>query len=275
MTLRPYFQLMRFHKPIGILLLLWPTLWALWFARQGQPDWRIVSIFVLGVILMRAAGCIINDVADRHIDKHVARTADRPLTTGKISVRAAMSLFCLLMLAAFLLVLLLNKLTIQLAFAAAFFAIIYPFLKRITHLPQVGLGMAFAWSVPMAFAAETAHVPWSAWELFLAAMIWPVMYDTIYALTDRADDLKIGVKSTAILFGRYDYLAIGCLQILFILLMAHVGRLFHMRHVYFGGLCVAIGLFGYQHYLLRKRHYFKAFLNNQWVGMIIFLGILL
>jgi 4-hydroxybenzoate polyprenyltransferase len=269
--------LTRLHKPIGILLLLWPTLWALWLAKHGAPDWRIVSIFVVGVVLMRSAGCVINDIADRHVDKHVERTRDRPLTSGKLSLRAAWGVFFILLTAAFLLVLCLNRFALALSFIGAALAVIYPFMKRFTHLPQLGLGLAFAWGVPMAFAAETNAIPLPAWELFFAAALWPIIYDTMYAMVDRNDDVKIGIKSTAIFFGRYDRLVIGIMQIIFLLLLVDIGTRFDLTTYYFGSLFFAGLLFIYQQILLKscdRAAYFKAFLNNHWVGMVIFLGIL-
>lgn len=275
--LKQYFYLMRFHKPIGILLLLWPTLWALWLASNGKPNVYIVTIFVLGVVVMRAAGCIINDFADRHFDAHVERTRERPLATGKVSVKEALILFSILILCAFLLVLQLNYLTIGLAFGGAAITIIYPFLKRVTHLPQLGLGLAFAWGVPMAFAAQNNTISWQAWILFLAAAIWPVIYDTMYAMADKDDDLKIGIKSTAILFGRYNWLILGLLQLLFWLVLLLVGFLFNMQYAYFVALFAVASLFIYQQSLIIKQtreSSFKAFLNNHWVGFSVFTGII-
>ncbi len=276
--MKNYIRLARLHKPIGIFLLLWPTMWALWLAKPGVPDVSLIVIFVLGVIVMRSAGCVINDFADRHFDKHVARTKDRPLTSGKITTRSAGILFFILMLIAFGLVLFLNRFTILLAFAGALFASVYPFLKRVTHLPQVGMGVSFAWGVPMAFAAQNNVITSADWQVFLAVAVWAVMYDTLYAMTDRADDIKIGVKSTAILFGTFDRVIVGCLQIASILLFINIGYLFHLEKIYFVSVMGAALLFGYQQWLIRDRnpaHCFKAFLNNNWVGAIIFLGIIL
>ncbi len=273
-----YAYLMRLHKPIGILLLLWPTLWALWLAAHGQPDSKILFIFIAGVLLMRSAGCILNDFADRHIDVHVERTKMRPLATGKISARSALLLAASLMLIAFLLVLQCNILTILLAIAGAMFAVIYPLLKRITHLPQLGLGVAYNWGIPMAFAAITGSVPTSAWFLFLAAMFWPLIYDTQYAMVDRQDDLKIGVKSTAILFAAADKLVIGLLQITFVCMLMLAGILFTLPMIYYISLILVCILFFYQQWLIRMRDTnkcFNAFLNNNWVGLIIFAGILM
>lgn len=270
--LKYYVLLMRLHKPIGILLLLWPTLWALWLVGAS---WNIIAIFITGVVLMRSAGCIINDVVDKKWDGAVARTRERPLVTGKLSVREAFGLFAILLMLAFLLVLQLNTLTIALAFLGLIFAVIYPFLKRITHLPQVGLGIAFSWGIPMVFAAQLNTVPWDAWLLFAAAVLWPIIYDTFYAMTDKADDIKIGVKSTAIGWGNYDLFIIGFFQVAFLLLLIMVGLVFNLSHYYYMSLVLAGILFLYQQWLAKSRapeKCFKAFLNNNWVGFIIFMG---
>lgn len=276
--IKNYFLLLRLHKPIGILLLLWPTLWALWLAKLGKPDWFIVTVFVLGVVLMRSAGCVMNDIADRQIDKHVERTRERPLTAGKISLHSAWTVFFILLLAAFLLVVFcLNRYTLFLSFIGAGLAVVYPFMKRFTHLPQAGLGLAFAWGVPMAFAAENNAISLAGWELFFVAAIWPVIYDTMYAMVDMNDDVKIGVKSTAILFAHKTQLILGLLQIIFLLALVDVGRRFHLNAYYFVSLVLAGLLFMYQQVLLAKQNradYFKAFLNNNWVGMVVFIGIL-
>lgn len=275
---KQYIYLVRLNKPIGILLLLWPTLWALWLASSGKPDYRIVCIFVLGVILTRSAGCIINDFADRKWDAHVERTRERPLATGKIKPFAALVLFGLLCLLAFLLVLMLNPLTIMLAFVGVGLMIFYPFMKRFTHLPQLGLGLAYAWGVPMAFAAQTDAVPKGAWLVFVAAAVWPVIYDTMYAMVDRSDDLKVGIKSTAILFGKYDRALIGILQLVFFGLLVWMGQVFKLNGLYFLSLGFVAVLFGYQLWLIKdcdRKQCFKAFLNNHWVGFLVFLGILL
>jgi len=272
----PYITLMRLNKPIGILLLLWPTLWALWLAAKGYPDPLMLAVFVAGVIVMRSAGCVINDIADRHVDGHVKRTRERPLAVGKITIPSALVLFFVLILCALLLVLLCNFFTIQLAFIGAALAVIYPFLKRITHLPQAWLGMAFAWSVPMAFAAETNAVPFVGWFLFFTAMVWPVIYDTMYAMADRVDDVKIGVKSIAILFGRWDLAMIALLQMVFVSMMVFVGRLFQLDVIYYASLLVVSALFVYQQWLIKDRDpalCMRAFLNNHWIGCIIFMGI--
>ncbi|MES2218171.1 MAG: 4-hydroxybenzoate octaprenyltransferase [Pseudomonadota bacterium] len=276
--LKNYCYLLRLHKPVGILLLLWPTLWALWLASDGKPDWRIVAIFVVGVIVMRSAGCVINDIADRNIDGQVARTKMRPLATGAISVPTALIIFLLLSLVGFLLVLMLNPLTIYLALVGAVLMVTYPFLKRVTHLPQVGLGLAFAWGVPMAFAAVTHNVPAEAWLLFGAAVLWPISYDTIYALVDKADDMAFGIKSTAVLFDDKSTVFIATFQVAFLLLMTYVGWVFDLNIFYYVGLLAAEGLFAYQQFLMKDgepRACFEAFLNNQWVGLLVFLGIIM
>ncbi len=273
-----YIQLMRLNKPIGILLLLWPTLWALWLAGNGQPNLGVVVVFILGVIIMRSAGCIINDVADKKFDKHVERTRNRPLTTGKIKTKGALILFFCLLLSAFFLILLLNRLTLYLAFVGVLLAVLYPFMKRFTHLPQLGLGLAFAWGVPMAFAAINQTVSQEAWVLFVAAAIWPVIYDTMYAMVDYADDIKIGVKSTAVAWGRASARVIACLQIIFILLLVWCGFLFNLGKFYFLSLFIVGLLFIYQQLLIKNnlpQACFRAFLNNQWVGMAVFIGIYL
>ncbi len=269
-------RLMRLDKPIGIALLLWPTLWALWLASDRKPDLKIVIIFVLGVIIMRSAGCIVNDLADRKFDGLVERTRHRPLVSGEVSVKAAKILLGFLLVAAFSLVLMLNTLTIKLAFIGAALAFIYPFLKRVTYLPQLGLGLAFAWGVPMAFAAIQNTVPEKAWFLFAAAVVWPMIYDTFYAMVDRDDDIKIGVKSTAILCGRADKLFIGIMQFIFLILIAYVGLMFNLHKAFSYSLWVVLILFIHQQYITRDRDKtacFKAFLNNHWVGAAIFFGI--
>ncbi len=276
--LKQYFYLIRLDKPIGILLLLWPTLWALWLASDGMPDWDMLAIFIIGVVLMRSAGCIINDIADRKWDGFVERTRNRPLVTQKISVKEAWIFFGVLIALAFLLVLQLNRMTIILAFFGLLFAMIYPFLKRFTHLPQLGLGIAFSWGIPMVFAAVLDDVPLSAWILFLAAMIWPMIYDTFYAMTDKTDDIKAGIKSMAILFGNKERFFIGLLQMFFVFLMIAVGLFFHLGFYYYASLMMTSFLFFYQEWLIKDKkpeHCFKAFLNNNWVGLVIFLGIVL
>ncbi len=276
--LRQYWLLMRFHRPIGIFLLLWPTLWALWIAAGGMPDPKILAVFVLGVVLMRAAGCVINDYADRDFDPHVARTRQRPIAAGRVSPGEALALFGALCLAAFLLVLQLDGLTIALSLVAALLAASYPFMKRYTHLPQAYLGVAFGWAVPMAFAAQTGGVPPVAWWLLLATVLWALAYDTMYAMADREDDLKIGVKSSAILFGRYDRRLIAAIQVLMLGVLGWVGRLSGLDGWYGLGLIAAAGLAVYQQWLIRDRRpdrCIRAFLNNHWLGMVVFLGIVL
>jgi 4-hydroxybenzoate polyprenyltransferase len=274
--LKNYALLMRLNKPIGIFLLLWPTLWALWIAGEGHPDKQVIAIFALGVVLMRSAGCVINDYADRDIDPHVQRTRLRPIAAGLVSPREALILFVILALSAFGLVLLTNTLTIMLSVGGAVLAAIYPFMKRYTYLPQVFLGLAFGWAIPMAFAAQTGAVPKIAWLLLVANVLWATAYDTMYAMVDRNDDLRIGVKSTAILFGDADRLAIGAIQVMFFVAMALVGQQLEFGRYYFGGLAVAALLAVYQHLLLShgaETLYFKAFLNNNWFGAAIFVGI--
>ena len=276
--LHQYYLLTRLNRPIGIFLLLWPTLWALWIAGNGRPDFLVLMVFVLGVVLMRSAGCVINDYADRDIDPHVVRTRERPMAARRVSSKEALALFGVLCLVAFGLVLLMNNLTIMLSVVGVALAIIYPFMKRYTHLPQVFLGMAFGWAVPMVFAAQTGAVPQVAWLLFVATVLWATAYDTMYAMVDRPDDIRIGVKSTAILFGDADRLLIGVIQLLFLVAMLLVGRQLEMGSFYYGGLLVAAGFGIYQQYLIRNREAaacFKAFLNNNWFGAAIFCGIVL
>ena len=275
--LADYARLMRLDKPIGIFLLLWPTLWALMIAGEGHPDQKVLLIFVLGVVLMRSAGCVINDYADRDIDRHVSRTQNRPLTSGRVTTREAKFLFLGLCMLAFVLVLQLNKLTILLSIAGVLLAAIYPFMKRITHLPQVFLGAAFGWSVPMAFAAQTGTVPQIAWLMFLATLLWATAYDTLYAMVDREDDLALGIKSTAILFGDSDRKIVGLIQVMVLLCLLMIGRQAEMGSIYYIGVLLAGALVVYQQYLIRFRTRegcFQAFLNNNWFGMVIFLGIL-
>jgi len=276
--IRDYIALLRLDKPIGLFLLLWPTLWALWLAGNHHPPVSIVMLFIAGVVIMRSAGCIVNDFADRHFDLHVARTRERPLAKGRITVRQAAILFFVLLIFALGLVLQLNALTFLLSCFALLFAVIYPFLKRITYLPQLGLGIAFAWSVPMAFAAITHQLPPECWLLFAASLIWPVMYDTLYAMIDREDDKKIGIKSTAVLFEKYDCVMIAFLQLCFIGLLVGVGIVFHLGLWYFLGVFFASCLLFFQQKLIRtqsRENYYRAFLNNHWVGAVIFLGIIL
>lgn len=271
-----FHRLMRTDKPIGTFLLLWPTLWALWLATSGVPPLWILGVFVAGVWLMRAAGCVVNDYADRKIDGHVKRTANRPLPSGAVTEKEARNLFVLLVVLAFLLVLTLNTMTILLSVAALALAWVYPFMKRYTHLPQVVLGAAFGWSIPMAFAAVSESLPLSCWLLFLANILWAVAYDTEYAMVDRDDDLKIGVKSTAILFGRYDKLIIGILQLAVLVLMVLVGWLNALGGVFFASVAVAGALFIWQQKLIAGRDRdacFKAFMNNNYVGLMLFIGL--
>lgn len=273
-----YWRLMRFDKPIGILLLLWPALWALWIAGAGHPSFKAVLAIALGTVLMRAAGCVINDYADRDFDPHVERTRLRPIAAGEVSPKEALWLFVGLCLAAFLLVLQLNTLSIALSFPGAFLAASYPFTKRLTHLPQAYLGIAFGWAVPMAFAAERGEIPIDAWVLFTATAVWALIYDTMYAMVDREDDLKIGVKSTAILFGQNDRLIIGLFQLVMLGLLFQAGQNAALGMFYHAGLMAGLGFFGYQQWLIRKREKalcFRAFLNNNWFGASLFAGIAL
>ncbi len=269
---------MRLNKPIGIWLLLWPTLWALWIATAGHPDQKVFVILVLGTIVARSAGCVINDLADRKIDREVARTAYRPLASGEVAPAEAVLLFAALMLIALGLVLTLNRLALLLAAAGALITIVYPFTKRFLPTPQFVLGAAFAWGVPMAFAASLDSVPRIGWLLFLSAVIWVVVYDTQYAMTDRVDDLKVGVRSTAILFGDLDRLFIGGLQLLLLASLVLVGRSAGLGQWYYGGLAAAASFGAYQAYLIKDRdggQCFRAFLNNAWVGGSVFCGIVL
>ncbi|MDG1389040.1 MAG: 4-hydroxybenzoate octaprenyltransferase [Halioglobus sp.] len=271
-------QLIRFDKPIGTLLLLWPTLWALWIAADGMPDWDLLIIFTLGTFLMRSAGCVINDLADRHWDGDVGRTSQRPLVTGAVSATEARLLFIGLLAAAFVLVLFTNPLTVKLSFIAVALASTYPFMKRYTNLPQVVLGAAFSWSIPMAFAAQTGELPANLWLLYLANLLWTMAYDTKYAMVDREDDLTVGIKSTAILFGQHDRLIIGLLQTTFLILMMIAGDRFSLHMPYYAALVGAAALCVYHQYLIRERERdacFKAFLHNNWVGAVIFAGLVL
>ncbi len=273
-----YVHLVRLHKPIGIFLLMWPALWALWLAGDGHPPWGVVLIFIAGVVLMRSAGCAINDFADRDFDAHVARTNARPLAVGRITPAEAIGVFLVLSLVAFGLVLLLNWQTVALSVVAVSLAAIYPFMKRYTHVPQLFLGAAFGWAVPMAFMAIQETIPFWAWVLFVATVVWALIYDTEYAMVDREDDLKIGIKSTAILFGRHDRLIIGALQLLMLLMLAWVGLEAARGWAYFAGLGAAGGLSLYQQWLIRDqvpKHCFVAFLNNNYFGMAVFIGLLL
>jgi 4-hydroxybenzoate polyprenyltransferase len=271
-----YFRLMRLDKPIGIYLLLWPALWALFLAADGWPRLDLIIIFVLGVTIMRSAGCVINDYADREIDKLIERTQHRPITSGEITAKSAFILFFILMLIAFGLVLMTNSLTIQLAFIAAGLATLYPFTKRWTHLPQFILGLAFAMSVPMAFAATNGSVPDSAWWIFSATVIWTVIYDTMYAMADREEDIKIGVKSTAVLFAKYDKLIIGILQICLLFVFFKISEIFKLNVFYDISVILSAFLMIYHQNMIKNREKtacFQAFLHNNFIGMIIFIGI--
>lgn len=269
-------QLIRFDKPIGTLLLLWPTLWALWIAAQGLPRLELLIIFVLGTFLMRSAGCIINDLADRDMDGAVERTQSRPLVTGTVTVGEARALFLLLLILAFGLVLQTNQLTIALSCGGVLLASTYPFMKRFTHLPQVVLGAAFSWGIPMAFAAQLDELPASLWLLYLANLMWTVAYDTQYAMVDREHDLGVGIKSTAILFGQYDRLAVGVLQLATLVALGVAGQQFALGAAYFLALFATAAMFTWQQYLIRNREpaaCFQAFLHNKWVGAVMWAGI--
>ncbi|MGE4575796.1 MAG: 4-hydroxybenzoate octaprenyltransferase [Candidatus Pseudothioglobus sp.] len=273
-----YIRLMRLNKPIGIYLLLWPTYWALFLSAKGWPDIDLLIIFTLGVLVMRSAGCVINDYADRNIDQNIARTKDRPLITGEVSPKAALRLFVFLLIIAFGLVLLTNTLTIQLSLIALALATLYPFTKRWTHLPQVVLGLAFGMSVPMAFSAQTGSIPVSAGWIFLATIVWTLIYDTFYAMADRDEDIKIGLKSTAILFAKYDQIFITFLQILLIIVFVVIGNLFDLGSIYYFSLVIILIFMIYHQFLMKKRQkelFFKAFLNNNFIGMTAFIGIFL
>ncbi len=274
---KQYWLLARFDKPIGILILLWPALWALWVASDGQPDGLVLTVICLGVVLMRAAGCVINDYADRDFDPHVERTKQRPIAAGKVTPKEALIVFVLLCLCAFGLVLLLNIYTILLSFVAAFLAASYPFMKRYTQLPQAYLGIAFGWAVPMSFSAQTNSIPPVAWVMYLAVVLWALVYDTMYAMVDKDDDIKIGVKSTAILFGAYDRHIMAGLQLVIIGLLLAVGQMAQSGWPYYCGILIAAGLSVYQQKLIFHREKslcFKAFLNNNWFGLAVFLGLL-
>tara|TARA_Y100001960_G_scaffold332758_2_gene434668 strand:+ start:75 stop:965 length:891 start_codon:yes stop_codon:yes gene_type:complete len=275
---KDYIELMRLDRPIGTYLLLWPTLWALWLAAEGVPDISTLIIFVLGVILMRAAGCVINDYADRDFDGHVERTRERPLATGRISARQALIAFAMLVGLSGLLVLLTNALTIQLAFVGVGLAALYLFCKRFTFYPQVVLGAAFSWAIPMAFAAQAGTLPMPLWLLFIANLLWTVAYDTEYAMCDREDDLRIGIKSTAILFGDADRLITGLLQGLTLVCLLLVGARFDLGLYYYLGLLGMTLGFAWQHWLMRERERLaclQAFLSNHWAGMLVFIGLAL
>lgn len=276
--IRQYWLLARFDRPIGILILLWPALWALWVASDGRPDLLVLIVICLGVVLMRAAGCVINDYADRDFDPHVERTKQRPIAAGKVKPDEALIVFVVLCLCAFGLVLMLNIYTIMLSFIAAFLAASYPFMKRYTHLPQAYLGIAFGWAVPMSFSAQINSIPAVAWVMYLAVVLWALVYDTMYAMVDKDDDLKIGVKSTAILFGAYDRHIMAILQIIIIGLLIAVGQMKQLSWPYYGGVLVAASLSVYQQKLIFHREKslcFKAFLNNNWFGMAVFVGLVM
>lgn len=273
-----YVQLTRLDKPIGILLLLWPTLIALWIAAGGWPDFSVLVVFTLGVILMRSAGCAINDYADRDIDLKVKRTKDRPLTSGKITEKEALMVFSVLSLSAFFLVLFMNTLTIWMSVGGVLLAVSYPFMKRYHYLPQVHLGAAFGWAAPMAYTAQANEVTVVTWLIFLATVLWATAYDTMYAMVDYDDDIKIGVKSTAILFGNLDKLIIGIIQILLILDLLIIGHRAQLGSFYYAGVIAASGFAIYQQYLIKDREQvlcFKAFLNNNWFGLVLFVGVFL
>lgn len=275
-NLNHYFALMRIDRPIGTYLVMWPALWSLWLAAKGVPDIRLLLVFISGAFLMRSAGCVINDFADRHIDGHVQRTQHRPLATAVITNEEALQLFILLCLSAAALLLFTNALTASYAVLAFLLATLYPFTKRFTQLPQVILGMAFSCSIPMAFAAQTNNVPLVALALYFAVISWVVAYDTFYAMVDREDDIKINVKSTAILFGHHDRIITALLQLIFLALLILVGHQQALGTIYFSSLLIISGLFLYQQYLIKDRNpaaCFKAFLNNNFVGMAVFIGI--
>ena len=267
---------MRLDKPIGILLLLWPTLWALWLASRGLPDWITLLIFVTGTVLMRSAGCVMNDIADRKYDGLVERTKNRPLATGEVSVKEACILAAGLALAAFGLVLLFNKTTILLSFAALFLAFTYPFTKRFLAIPQAYLGVAFGFGIPMAFAAVNDYIPPLAWVLLAINVFWAMAYDTEYAMVDRDDDVKIGIKSSAIFFGKYDVIAVMICYAAMLGLLVYVGRFMGYGKYYFIGLAAALGLVLWQYLLIKNRdksNCFKAFLHNNWIGLVLFIGL--
>jgi 4-hydroxybenzoate polyprenyltransferase len=274
--LEVYAKLMRLDKPIGTLLLLWPTLWALWLAARGTPDVQVLAIFMLGTLLMRSAGCVVNDFADRDFDPHVERTRDRPLATRRVSAPEALLLAGALALVAFALVLQLNRLTVLLSFAALFLAVSYPFTKRFFAMPQAYLGIAFGFGIPMGYAAVLGTVPAEGWWLLLANIVWTIGYDTEYAMVDRDDDVRLGLRTSAILFGRWDVAAVMASHVIFLAMMAALGATIGLTWPYYAGLAAAAGLAGYQYRLIRGRERagcFAAFLNNHWVGAAIFAGI--
>jgi len=274
--LEQYSLLIRLDKPIGSLLLLWPTLWALWIAAEGWPDASVLFVFVAGVFLMRSAGCAINDFADRNIDPHVERTSQRPLAAGKITSKEALIVFASLSITAFILVLFMNELTIYMSFVGVLLAASYPFMKRYHYMPQVHLGAAFGWAAPMAFTAQANEITPVTWLIFMATVLWATAYDTMYAMADREDDIKIGMKSTAILFGEADKLIIGLLQALLMLNLILIGTSSELGLYYFLGLIAAAGFAVYQQYLIKDRiplKCFHAFLNNNWFGFSVFMGL--
>ena len=273
-----YERLMRLDRPIGWLLLLWPALWSLWLARRAVPELDVLAIFLLGVILMRSAGCVINDLADRRFDPHVERTRDRPLATGIVSTREAVVLAIVLLLIAFALVLQLNLMTVTLSVAALAITVIYPFLKRFFVFPQAWLGVAFSFSIPMAYAAQLGYIPLAGWALMGATFFWIVAYDTEYAMVDRDDDAKLGLKSSAILLGRFDVAGVMIAHALFLAILTAIGRWQRLDGFYFAGLAVAAALALYQYWLTRGRdraQCFRAFRNNNWVGLAVFAGLAL
>ena len=276
--LKLYFKLMRLDRPIGILLLLWPTLWGVWIAGNGHPAGQIVAIFILGTVLMRSAGCVINDYADRDFDKHVQRTRDRPITSGQVAPREALWLAAILALLAFLLILPLNTLTWLLSIPAVLLAASYPFTKRFLAIPQAYLGIAFGFGIPMAFAAQLGSVPAIAWWLLLANIFWAMAYDTEYAMVDRDDDIRLGIHSSAIFFGKYDIAAVMACYVITLAILAAVGNALHLGISYYSGLVLAAGIAAYHFTLIRKRQReacFKAFLHNNWFGVTVFMGIVL
>jgi 4-hydroxybenzoate polyprenyltransferase len=277
-ALGDYARLVRLHRPVGIWLLLWPAMWGLWLAARGHPHPKVFIVFVLGVVLTRSAGCAVNDFADRRFDPHVARTCDRPVATGTVSAPEALMIYAILSLLALALVLTLDRLTVEYAIAGAVLMLVYPFLKRFFPLPQVWLGAAFSWSVPMAFAAETHVVPRLAWLVFIAGVLWTAVYDTMYAMVDRDDDRKLGIRSTAILFGDADRVVLGAMQLLVLYSLWLAGEQAALGGWFHGGLAGGAVFFAYQQWLIRRRDpagCFRAFANNVWFGLAVFLGIAL
>jgi 4-hydroxybenzoate polyprenyltransferase len=273
-----YEKLLRLDKPIGTLLLLWPTLWGLWLSAHGHPNWKVVWIFVIGTVLMRSAGVAVNDVADRNFDPHVARTKDRPVAASLVSVKEALMIAAVLASIAFVIILPLGRLVVLLSFGALFLAFSYPFTKRFFALPQAYLGVAFGFGIPMAYAAQTGTVPATAWWLLLANVCWTIAYDTQYAMVDRADDIKIGIRTSAILFGRFDVAAVMLAHAIFVLLLAWIGWRAWLTWPFYVSLLITAGLVAYQYTLIRSREparCFRAFLHNNWVGAVIFAGIVL